>query len=100
MTDAERQMWHALRDRRFDGWKFRRQVSIGPFVADFLCHAAKLIVEIDGGQHSEESDARRTAFLNSEGYRVVRFWNNDVLENPAGVMRALEVALSHPHRCD
>ena len=100
MTDAERRLWHALRDRRFDGWKFRRQASIGPYVADFLCHAGRLIVEVDGGQHSVERDAARTAFLSGQGYRVIRFWNNDVLENTHGVLRALEAALGHPHRCD
>jgi very-short-patch-repair endonuclease len=100
MTDAERRLWYALRDRRFAGWKFRRQASIGPYVVDFLCHAAKLIVEVDGGQHSEETDARRTGFLEAQGYRVVRFWNNDVLQNTDGVLQALEVALRHPHRCD
>jgi len=63
MTDAERYLWHALRARRFAGWKFRRQVSVGPFVADFLCHAARLIVEVDGGQHSAAVDAQRTALL-------------------------------------
>lgn len=100
MTDAERCLWYALRDRRFEGWKFRRQASVGSFVVDFLCHSAKLIVEVDGGQHSEEADARRTAFLEGQGYRVVRFWNNDVLRNTSGVLWALEVALRHPHCCD
>ncbi|MEJ5976183.1 endonuclease domain-containing protein [Novosphingobium sp. PS1R-30] len=97
MTDAERYLWHALRARRFAGWKFRRQVSVGPFVADFLCHAARLIVEVDGGQHSAAVDAQRTALLESMGYRVARYWNHEVLENIEGVLRALEVALGHPH---
>jgi adenine-specific DNA-methyltransferase len=100
MTDSERQIWYALRDRRFGNWKFRRQASIGPYVVDFLCHAARLIVEIDGGQHTEESDARRTAFLEAQGFRVIRFWNNDVLGNTDGVLQMLGLALSHPHRCD
>lgn len=100
MTDAERRLWYALRDRRFAGWKFRRQVSIGPFVADFLCHAAALVIEVDGGQHSAETDARRTAFLEGQGYRVLRFWNNEVLENTEGVLRALDLALHHRHPCD
>ncbi|MBW8753168.1 MAG: endonuclease domain-containing protein [Sphingomonadales bacterium] len=100
MTDAERRIWYLLRDRRFEGWKFRRQVTVGPYVVDFLCHAARLVVEVDGGQHSEEVDARRTAFLASQGFRVIRFWNNDVLGNTDGVLQALEAALNHPHRCD
>lgn len=89
MTDAERRLWYALRNRRFEGWKFRRQVSLGPYVVDFLCHSARLIVEVDGGQHSAEVDARRTAFLASQGYRVIRFWNNEVLVNVDGVLQAL-----------
>jgi adenine-specific DNA-methyltransferase len=100
MSDAERRLWYALRDRRFEGWKFRRQVSLGPYVVDFLCHSARLIVEVDGGQHSAEVDARRTAFLESQGYRVIRFWNNDVWGNIDGVLQALDAALRHPHRCD
>ena len=73
-------MWQQLRARRFHGLKFRRQVPVGNYVADFLCESEKLIVEVDGGQHSEmyAYDARRTVDLNKLGYRVVRFWSEDV----------------------
>ena len=87
MTEAEKRLWQMLRLRQTEGYRFRRQVPIGRFIADFVCHAARLIVEIDGGQHdlSSEEEASRTRFLESEGYRVLRFWNNEVLDNPEGV---------------
>ena len=96
MTDAEHRLWYYLRGRRLAGWKFRRQVPLGDYVADFLCEDARLIVEVDGGQHSElrAEDAERTRWLESQGYRVVRFWNNEVLGNTAGVLEALTPALS------
>ncbi|MFT4026768.1 MAG: endonuclease domain-containing protein [Novosphingobium sp.] len=101
MTPAERRLWHALRDRRFGGWKFRRQETIHPSIVDFVCIAARLIVEVDGGQHSEEADAKRTAALKAQGYRVIRFWNNEVLGNLEGVLIRLGEALGPPpHRCD
>ena len=80
-TDAEAQLWHHLRDRRLGGYKFRRQRSIGPYFADFACLEAKLIVELDGGQHAGALayDEARTRFMETEGFRVLRFWNNDVL---------------------
>jgi very-short-patch-repair endonuclease len=70
-----------------NGWKFRRQVPIGRYVADFVCHEARLIAEIDGGQHDHSSPraAERTGFLHNEGYRILRFWNNEVLANVEGV---------------
>jgi very-short-patch-repair endonuclease len=91
LTDAEQKLWYHLRDRRFGGHKFRRQVPIGPYIADFACMAERLIVEIDGGQHAERigEDARRTRYLEMEGYRVVRFWNNEVLGNIDGVLQRL-----------
>ena len=78
------------------GAKFRRQVPIGPFIADFLCKELSIIVEADGGQHSDQEayDARRTAWLESQGYRVLRFWNNEVLENIEGVLEVIQGALS------
>ena len=89
-TDAEMKVWFAVRDRRLAGFKFVRQEPIGPYIADFACREAKLIVEIDGGQHNEnERDRRRDAFLSSEGYRVLRFWNNDVLTNMDGVLQTI-----------
>jgi len=83
-TDAERVMWRLLRDRRLSGVKFRRQVPIGPFVADFASIEQKLVVELDGGQHAESKrDARRDSFLRTKGWRIMRFWNNDVTANRA-----------------
>jgi very-short-patch-repair endonuclease len=94
-TDAEARLWYHLRDRRFLGFKFRRQTPRGRAVADFLCQQARLIVEVDGGQHAESStDAERTAFLNSAGYLVLRFWNNDVLSNADGVLDEIARTLS------
>jgi adenine-specific DNA-methyltransferase len=94
MTDVERKLWHALRDRRFNGFKFRRQATIGWFVVDFLCVEGRLIVELDGGQHGEEADAPRTAFLEAKGYRVIRFWNNDLIESFDGVLDTITSALA------
>ncbi|TNE36253.1 MAG: endonuclease domain-containing protein [Alphaproteobacteria bacterium] len=95
-TVFEKMLWQKLRDRRFQTWKFRRQVPIGPYIADFLCHDAKLIIELDGGQHQESKpyDAKRTKYLNSQGYRVLRYWNNDVSNNLDGVVRDIEVHLT------
>ena len=89
MTDAERTMWFELRDRRLGGLKFKRQWTIGQHVVDFCCIDRRLIVEIDGGQHNRDSDALRTAALEQAGYRVVRFWNNEVSENLEGVLKTL-----------
>jgi len=89
-TDAERRLWSALRDRRLEGYRFRRQYPIGHFIVDFACTREKIIVEADGAQHSEsESDERRTAWLESQGWRVVRLWNNDILKNTEGVIITL-----------
>src|SRR5262249_29880630 len=82
MTDAERKLWFALRDRRFANFKFRRQVPFGPFIADFVCYDARLVVEVDGGQHAEsQSDQRRDQWFAANDFVVRRFWNNDVLKN-------------------
>ena len=93
-TDVEQRFWLAVRDRRLAGRKFRRQASVGPYVVDFLCVDARLIVELDGGQHGGEPDRHRTAWLENEGWRVLRFWNNDVLENFEGVLSIVAAALS------
>jgi len=93
MTDAERRLWHQLRGRRFRGWKFRRQATVGRYIADFLCIEARLAVEIDGGQHSPEIDRRRTAFLEAQDLKVLRFWNAEVLENMPGVLWTIDQAL-------
>jgi len=85
-TDAERRLWIALRDRRLAGYKFRRQRPIGPFVVDFVSIRHRLIIEVDGSQHTDsEADARRSAWLERYGWRVIRVWNNDVSGSPAAV---------------
>ena len=93
-TDAESKVWNCLRNRRLGGCKWKRQVPIGPFVADFVCAEAMLIVEIDGGQHSEQAarDARRTACLEQAGYRVIRFWNYEVNEDLEAVCTTIFTA--------
>src|SRR5712692_4450395 len=99
-TDAERKLWWRLRDRRLTEFKFRRQHPIGPFIADFCCTEAKLVVEIDGGQHTlqRRTDALRTDFLEAQGYRVLRFWDNEILTNIDGVLQRIALALRVNHR--
>lgn len=86
-TKAEAHLWASLRDRRLGGWRWKRQVPQGPYIVDFYCAEAKLVVEVDGGQHAEAVpyDERRTAYLASKGLRVLRFWNREVLTNRDGV---------------
>jgi len=92
-TNAERRLWSRLRDERLDGLKFRRQVPIGRAIADFVCYEHKLIVEVDGGQHSENArDVVRDAELSRRGFRVLRFWNIDVMRNTAGVLDTILAA--------
>ncbi len=95
-TDAERRLWARLRDRRLLGAKFARQMPIGPYIVDFCCREAKLIVELDGGQHAAHAgyDAARTAFLQALGYRVLRFWDNEALANTDGMVQRIAEALS------
>jgi very-short-patch-repair endonuclease len=89
-TDAEMKLWLALRDRRLGGFKFVRQKPIAPFVADFVCRDRKLVIEVDGGQHADNlKDRRRDALMRSDGYRVLRFWNSDVLSNLDGVLTVI-----------
>jgi len=93
-TDAERRLWAALRDRRLVGYKFRRQRPIGPFIVDFVCIEHKLVIEADGGQHADnEADESRTAWLQGRGWRVLRFWNNEILANTRGVIETIAAAL-------
>ena len=92
-TEAEIRLWQRLRDRQLAGAKFRRQTPVGPYVADFMCYELRLIVEVDGGQHGPEADAARTAWLESQGFRVVRFWNHDVLQNTDGVLERIQEEL-------
>ena len=95
MTSAERRLWYLLRAHRFQGVGFRRQTLIGSFIVDFISHEHNLIIELDGGQHSESKrDARRDEWLNSKGYRVLRFWNSDVLKNQDGVLELIAEAIS------
>jgi len=96
-TPAERKLWAAVRGASLDGFKFRRQQRLGIYFGDFVCQSARLVVEIDGqthdGSEAEARDARRTAFLEYEGYRVVRFTNTDVMKNLDGVLDILRVSL-------
>ena len=98
LTEAERIIWYAVRAHRLNGASFRRQTPIGPFIVDFVCHDARLIIEVDGGQHfeseNEKRDARRDRFLARKGYRVLRFSNHDVMTNRQGVVEAIGAALA------
>ena len=96
-TDAEQELWLHLRKRlAASGTHFRRQVQIGPYIADFVSHKAKLVIEVDGGQHAERAtyDAERTKVFEAHGYRVVRYWNNDVLSNIDGVLDDTQRAMT------
>jgi very-short-patch-repair endonuclease len=103
-TDAERKLWYLLRSLRPLGMHFRRQAPIGIYIADFAWHAGKIIVELDGSQHAQvrqSYDVQRTRWLESQGYRVLRFWNNDVLKTPRNVAEAIleaarDVATRYP----
>ncbi len=93
-TPAERKLWGELRASRIDGVKFSRQIVIGPFIADFVCRTRKLVIEVDGGQHTVEGDASGTAYLERAGYTVVRFWNHEVMRNIEGVVTTIRLALA------
>jgi very-short-patch-repair endonuclease len=96
-TDAERILWSELRDHRLNGASFRRQVPIQNYIADFVCHAAKLVIELDGVQHfsdgQEAADEKRSAVIEAKGFRVVRFSNHDVMTNRAGVLEIIATAI-------
>jgi len=103
-SDAEEKLWLNLRNRQMGGLKFRRQQSLGDYIVDFISFDVMLIIEVDGGQHNEltttEKDKQRTKWLEGKGYQVIRFWNNDVLENVDGVLTKIKEILemrSHPH---
>ena len=99
-TDAERALWRRLRSRSLDGHKFVRQEPIGPYTVDFICREGRLIIEVDGGQHADNPhDVIRDQWLASHNYRVLRFWNNEVLGNVVGVLETIATALadSPPH---
>jgi very-short-patch-repair endonuclease len=97
-TDVERILWSELRDHRLNGAGFRRQVPIENYVADFICHAAKLVIELDGGQHfsdqGERADAKRSAVIEPKGFQVLRFSNLDVMMNRAGVLETIAAAVA------
>ena len=95
LTDAERKLWSKLRDRQLLGFKFVRQQPVGPYIADFACREADLVIELDDGQHAENmQDNLRTATLAEHGYDVIRFWNNDVLTNLDGTLQVIAARLS------
>ena len=100
-TDAERKLWFALRDRQFAGFKFRRQQPIGPYIADFVCFEAKLVIELDGEQHGSDQgaayDNARTRFLEKEGFRVLRFPNHEMRRGFDSVRNAIAHHLQTPH---
>ena len=93
MNVPERKLWRALSDRKAGGFRFRRQHPIGPYIADFVCLERRLVVEVDGGQHAGddqiEHDRRRTEWLQAEGYGVIRFWSNDVMQSLDGVFQSI-----------
>ena len=97
-TDVERILWAALRDHRLNGASFRRQVPIENCIADFVCHAAKLVIELDGGQHfsdqAEQKDAARSAAIEAQGFKVLRFSNHDVTTNRDGVLETITTAVA------
>ena len=98
LTDAEQFLWQRLRYRQIEGHKFRRQRPVGPYIVDFVCLEVKLIIEVDGGQHSDNKtyDMVRDRWLEEEGYRVLRFWNNEVLKNIEGVIEIIQCAADEP----
>ena len=96
-TEAERRLWSTLRSHRLVGWKFKRQEQIGDYIADFVCFKSRLIIEADGSQHAESvADQARDEWLSAQGFRVLRFWNNDILNNTDGVAEAVLAALEIP----
>ena len=95
-TDAEQRLWYHLRAHRFMGLKFKRQKPLGRYIVDFVCMEQRLIIELDGGQHAEQVayDQQRDAWLCSQGYTVLRFWNNDVMQQLEGVLEQIRCTLS------
>ena len=97
-TKAENLLWQKLRNRQLEGSKFRRQQPVGPYIVDFINFEKNLVIEIDGGQHAimKDKDQKRDAWLNAEGYEVMRFWNNEVFENLDGILEAIRDKLKTP----
>jgi very-short-patch-repair endonuclease len=100
MSNPERRLWYLLRRKQIEGFRFRRQQPIGPYIVDFVCLRERLVIELDGSSHTETQgyDEARTAWLKARGYCVLRFWNNDVMENQEGVIEKILEAL-HRGRC-
>jgi very-short-patch-repair endonuclease len=97
-TDTERLLWKYLRAKQMQGCKFRRQEPIGSYIVDFVCQEKRIVIEVDGGQHSTENkrDNKRDKWLKGQGYKVLRFWNNEVLANTEGVLEVIRDCLNHP----
>lgn len=93
-TNAERALWQAISARKVSGVRFNRQVPIGPFICDFVARSIGLVIEVDGGQHGDEADADRTRYIEAQGFRVIRFWNNEVLTNLEGVVAHIAGAIA------
>jgi very-short-patch-repair endonuclease len=98
-TDAEERLWHHLRARQVEDAKFVRQFQIDTYVADLACRSSKMAIELDGGQHNTERDAARTAIIEKYGYRVLRFWNHDVLQDTDAVVEAIRQELLNARNC-
>lgn len=98
LTDVEKKLWYQLRDRRFQGIKFRRQYPIGRYFVDFICVEKKLIIELDGSQHADNpKDIVRDNWLKNEGYVIIRFWNNEIIQNLDGVLQVVQTHIQNPH---
>ncbi|MDB5527198.1 MAG: uncharacterized protein JWR51_301 [Devosia sp.] len=96
-TEAEDRFWQILRHRRLDGHKFRRQHPVGNYILDFVCLSSHLIVELDGSQHADNAyDVARDTYLRAQGFRLLRFWNNDILARPEHILEAVWAALQEP----
>ena len=96
--DTERLLWKYLRAKQMEGCKFRRQEPVGSYIVDFICQEKRIVIEVDGGQHSPENkrDKERDKWLKGKGYKVLRFWNNEVLSNTEGVLEVIRDCLNHP----
>jgi very-short-patch-repair endonuclease len=99
-TEVEKRLWYRLRNRQINDAKFRRQASVGRYIVDFACFELHLLIELDGGQHASftEQDRQRTEWLTSQGYSILRFWNNDVIENMDGVLERIAAELEGRQR--
>ncbi|WCP11922.1 hypothetical protein sphantq_00317 [Sphingobium sp. AntQ-1] len=94
-TDVERALWHVISARKISGIRFNRQIPIGQFICDFVARSIGLVIEVDGGQHNDEVDAERTRYIEAQGFRMIRFWNNDVLGNIEGVIEEIERVIAN-----